>query len=160
MPSSYHTSLWGQSFDLGLLQLVRSRISNVMWPEPGQLTTAVQLLDLGEKWMQLWTEINVVTLQKLIETMSQHAIIKDKGGPTKYSVCDFFLDGRCINLERVTKLFPNNLENNVLQCVHMWKVFKTVVNLHKGFLLIYPKTRPKKNPQELHLRRNQPQWAC
>ena len=32
------------------------------------------LQDLGENWMQLWTEINVVILQKLIETMSQRML--------------------------------------------------------------------------------------
>ncbi len=33
MPSAYRTSLWGQCYDLGLLQLVRSRFSNVMCPK-------------------------------------------------------------------------------------------------------------------------------
>ncbi|KAJ0044195.1 hypothetical protein NL108_012306, partial [Boleophthalmus pectinirostris] len=42
--------------------------------------------DLGEKLMQHWMEINLVRLQKLIETMAQQmcAIIKAKGGPTKH----------------------------------------------------------------------------
>jgi len=42
--------------------------------------------------MQLWTEINVVTLQKLIETMPQqmHAIIGAKGGPNETLQCVTF----------------------------------------------------------------------
>ena len=42
--------------------------------------------DPGEKLMQHWMEINLVTLQNLIETMTQRmcVIIKAKGGPTKY----------------------------------------------------------------------------
>uniref|UniRef100_A0A3B1KIH1 Transcription factor BTF3 n=1 Tax=Astyanax mexicanus TaxID=7994 RepID=A0A3B1KIH1_ASTMX len=41
--------------------------------------------DLGEKLMQHWIEINVVTLQKLIKTMPRRlcVVIKAKGGPTK-----------------------------------------------------------------------------
>ena len=36
--------------------------------------------------MQLWLEINVVTLHNVVETMAQQmcSIIKAKGGPTKY----------------------------------------------------------------------------
>ena len=33
MPSVYCTSLWGQCYDLGLLQLLRSRFSNIMCPK-------------------------------------------------------------------------------------------------------------------------------
>ncbi len=42
--------------------------------------------DLGGKLMQLWMEVNVVTLQKLIKTMPQRmrAVLKAKGGPMKY----------------------------------------------------------------------------
>ena len=42
--------------------------------------------DLGEKLMEHWMEINLVTLQKLIETMPQqmYAAIKAKGSPAKY----------------------------------------------------------------------------
>ena len=49
-------------------------------------TLQSSIQDHGEKLMQHWTEINLVTLQKLIETMPQrmHAVIKAKGGPTKY----------------------------------------------------------------------------
>ena len=50
------------------------------------LTLPSSIQDPDEKLMQLWTGINVVTLQKLIEMMPQrmHAIIKAKGSPTKY----------------------------------------------------------------------------
>ena len=61
-----------------------------------------------EKWMKLWTEMNVALffqLQKLIDIMPQqtHAVIRVKGGPTKYyiyyiilyRVCDFFF-GRAV----------------------------------------------------------------
>lgn len=36
--------------------------------------------------MQLWMEINAVTLQKLTETMPRqmHAVLKAEGGPMKY----------------------------------------------------------------------------
>ena len=49
-------------------------------------TLPSSMQDLGEKLMQHWMEINLVTLQKLIETMPQQmsAVIKAKGGPTKY----------------------------------------------------------------------------
>ena len=42
--------------------------------------------------MQLWMELNDVTLRKVVETMPQQmlSIIKAKGGPTKYCVCNFF----------------------------------------------------------------------
>ena len=49
--------------------------SHMDWPpqspglNPSSLPSSLQVL--GEKLMQLWTEINVVTLQKLIETMPQ-----------------------------------------------------------------------------------------
>ena len=45
-------------------------------------TLPSSIQELGEKLMQHWTEINLVTLQKLIETM--HAVIKAKGGQNKY----------------------------------------------------------------------------
>ena len=50
----------------------------------------------SEKWMQHWMEINLVTLQKLIETMPQRmgAIVRAKRGPTKYqSVWPFVFGG-------------------------------------------------------------------
>ncbi len=49
-------------------------------------TLPSSIQDLGDKLMQLWTGINVVTLQKLIEMMPRRmrAVIKAKGGPTKY----------------------------------------------------------------------------
>ncbi len=48
--------------------------------------------DLGEKFMQLWRGINVVTFQKVIAAMQRMcADIKAKVGPTKV-----FLDRQCI----------------------------------------------------------------
>ena len=49
-------------------------------------TLPSSIQDLGEKLMQHRTEINLVTLQKLIETMPKRmcAAIKAKGGPTNY----------------------------------------------------------------------------
>ena len=42
--------------------------------------------------MQLWIEINVVTLHKVVETTPQqmHSLIKAEGGPEKYRVHIFF----------------------------------------------------------------------
>ena len=58
-------------------------------PQQGReihITLDKVLQEYGEKLMQHWMEINLVTLQKLIETMPQRmrAVIKAKGGPTKY----------------------------------------------------------------------------
>ncbi len=49
-------------------------------------TLPSSIQDLGEKLMQLWMGINVVTLQKLIEMMPRRmrAVIKAKGSPMKY----------------------------------------------------------------------------
>ncbi|KAJ0016393.1 hypothetical protein NQD34_014682 [Periophthalmus magnuspinnatus] len=49
----------------------------------------------GEKLMQHWMEINLVTLQKLIETMPQRMcdVIKAKDGTTKYYCVTFFFGG-------------------------------------------------------------------
>ena len=46
-------------------------------------TLSLSIQDLGEKCMQQWTEINLVTLQKLIKTipLRMRAIIKSIGGP-------------------------------------------------------------------------------
>ena len=49
--------------------------------------------------MHLWMEINVVTLDKVVETMAQqmNSVIKAKGGLLqKVSVQLFFVDGQCI----------------------------------------------------------------
>ena len=65
-------------------------------------TLPSSIQDLGEKWMQLWTEINVVTLQKLIETMpwGMCVIIKAKGLPTKHlSVILYFWQGIVLKLQ-------------------------------------------------------------
>ena len=42
--------------------------------------------NLGQKWIEFWMEINIVTLHKVVETMPQQmcSVIKAKGGPTKY----------------------------------------------------------------------------
>ena len=59
-------------------------------------TLPSSIQDLGEKLMQHWMEINLVILQKFIETMPQRmcAIIKAKGDLTKYSsVWPFFFGG-------------------------------------------------------------------
>lgn len=85
MPIGSSTSLCGQCFDLGLLQLVRffDGLEKTLCSGP-TLPSSIQ--DLAEKCMQLWTEINVVALHKLIEMMPRQmrAVIKAKGGPTKY----------------------------------------------------------------------------
>ncbi len=76
------------------------RIFGMCWR---RLCTAVRLshhqYKILTKYQCNWTGINVVTLQKLIEMMPwrMHAVIKAKGGPTKYSsVWFFFLDRQCI----------------------------------------------------------------
>ena len=45
-------------------------------------TPPSSIQELSEKLMQHWTDINLVTLQKLIKTMPQRmrAVIKAKGG--------------------------------------------------------------------------------
>lgn len=50
------------------------------------LTLPSSIPDHGERVMQHWAEINLMTLQKLIETMPQRVcdVIKAKGDPTKY----------------------------------------------------------------------------
>uniref|UniRef100_A0A8C9RQZ3 Transposase Tc1-like domain-containing protein n=1 Tax=Scleropages formosus TaxID=113540 RepID=A0A8C9RQZ3_SCLFO len=56
------------------------------------LTLLSSIQDLGEKLMQLWTEINVVTLQKLIKTM----LIKSKRQSNKIlERVTFFLARQC-----------------------------------------------------------------
>ena len=54
--------------------------------------------DLGEKWMQLLKEINVMTLRKLLKMMPQQmcAVIKAKSSPAKYVKCIFFGPGSVI----------------------------------------------------------------
>ena len=51
--------------------------------------------------MQLWMEINAVTLRKVVETMPQQmrSVIQAKGGSTKR--CDFyiFLARQCITMQ-------------------------------------------------------------
>ena len=66
--------------------------SHINWPPQSPNFT---LPNLGQKCMQLWMKINVVTLHKVVETMQQqmHSKIKAKGDITNYySVQLFFLD--------------------------------------------------------------------
>ena len=58
------------------------------------LTLLSSTQNLGQKLMQLWMEIKVVTLHKVVETMPQqmHSVIKAKGGLLhKASVLHFIL---------------------------------------------------------------------
>ena len=68
------------------------------WRNGSTLLSSIQ--NLGQKCMQLWMEINVVTLHKVVETMPQQMrfLIKAKGGLLKkaYVRLFFFLDGQCI----------------------------------------------------------------
>ncbi|KAF7655322.1 hypothetical protein LDENG_00057520 [Lucifuga dentata] len=74
-----------QSPDLNPIENLWDVLEKTLHSRP-TLPSSIQ--DLGKKLMQLWTDINVVTLYKLIETMPQrmHAIIKAKGGPMKIRV--------------------------------------------------------------------------
>ena len=67
------------------------------------LTLLSSIQNLSQICMHLWMEINVVTLQKVVETMPQQlrSVIKAKGGLLqKASVQLFFLDGQCIMVKR------------------------------------------------------------
>ena len=48
--------------------------------------------------MQLWMEINVVTLHKFVETKPQQmfSIIKTKGSPAKYAKVQKFIFGQAV----------------------------------------------------------------
>ena len=72
-----------QSPDLNLIENLWDVLEKALCSGP-TLPSSVQ--DLGRKLMPHWMEINLVTLQKLTKTMPQrmHAVIKAKGGPTKY----------------------------------------------------------------------------
>lgn len=51
----------------------------------GNLTVPSSIQDLIKTVMELWTEINLVTFQELIETMPwrMRVVIQFRGGPTK-----------------------------------------------------------------------------
>ena len=52
----------------------------------GGPTLPSSIQDLAEKFIELWTEVNVVTLHKLIEMIPwpMRAVITAKDGPMKY----------------------------------------------------------------------------
>lgn len=66
-----------------------------------RLSAAVTSLlkDLGEKLMQRWMEIKVVTLHRLIATMRIRAVIEARGGLRNITVFDFLLAWQCIILQ-------------------------------------------------------------
>ncbi|KAF7665376.1 hypothetical protein LDENG_00145040 [Lucifuga dentata] len=72
-----------QSPDLNPIENLWDVLEKTLHSGP-TLPSSIQAL--GENLTQLWTDINVVTLHKVIETMPQRmrAVIKAKGGPTKY----------------------------------------------------------------------------
>lgn len=55
------------------------------------LHSGLTIQDLGEKLTQHWMEMNLVTLQKFIETIPQQMCAKVKGSPKPYW-CDLFLN--------------------------------------------------------------------
>ena len=58
----------------------------IIWDVLKKTEVLSSIQNFGQKLMQLWMKINVVTLHKVVKTMPQqmHSIIKAKGGPTKY----------------------------------------------------------------------------
>ena len=83
MRHHFHSWIGYQSPDLNPIENLWDVLDKDLRSGP-TLPSSIQ--DLGEKLMQHWMEINLVTLQKLIETMPQRmrAVIKAKGGPMKY----------------------------------------------------------------------------
>ena len=56
------------------------------------MTLLSSIQNLGQKLMQLWMEINVVTLHKVVETMPQQmrSLIKAKGGLLQKVIVQLF----------------------------------------------------------------------
>ena len=81
----HHGLDWAsQSPDLNPIENLWDVLENTLCTLCPTLPSSLQ--DLGEKFMQLCTEMNYGTLQKLIKTMPQRmrAVIRAKGSPTKY----------------------------------------------------------------------------
>lgn len=78
-----HTDWPPQSPELNLLENLWEALEKAL--RNGQ-TLPSSMLDLGEKFMQHWMEINFETLQDLIDSMPKRmrAIIKAKRSPMKY----------------------------------------------------------------------------
>ncbi len=78
----HHLHTWIGHHRVQSQTLTPLRIFGMCWRRLcAAVTSSIQ--DLAEKCMQLWTGINVVTLQKLIEIMPQRmrAVITAKSGP-------------------------------------------------------------------------------
>ena len=96
MRSHFHTWI-GHHRVLTLTPLKVFVVKGKDWRNGLTLLSSIQ--NLGQKLMQLWMEINVVTLHKVVETMPQqmHSVIKAKGESFAKGECaTFFLDGECI----------------------------------------------------------------
>ena len=83
MRHHFHTWIGHQSPDLNPTENLWDMLEKTL---RSSMTQSSSIRDLGKILMQLWTDMNVVTLYKLIETMPwrMHAVINAKGGPTKY----------------------------------------------------------------------------
>ena len=81
MRSHFHTWI-GHHRVLTLTPNTFNGVKEREWWNGSTLLSSIQ--NLGQKLMQLWMEINVVTLHKVGQTMPQqmHSVIKAKGGFT------------------------------------------------------------------------------